>query len=185
MTPSASARSTRTMSAPYRERGIALVIALVLLVIMSLVGISGLRTVTLEERMTAHTFDRSVSFQGAEAALKQAERFIEDNKASAALMPAAGSPCSAANGVCGAPNPATLERWLDDTSPPWFDATPIDNGGISITPQYMIEYLGNTFSCAPGEMGAATNCLRFRITARSNAGDDRAVVILQVIYAPL
>ncbi len=167
------------------QRGIALVVALILLVVMTLVGLSGLRSVTLEERMTANTFDRSISFQGAEAALKQAEAFVEANKALAALQPAAGTACNAGNGVCGAPNPATLERWFDNTSPPWFNATALDNGGISITPQYMIEYLGNGFTCSPGVSGSATNCSRYRITARSNAGDDRSVVILQSIYAPL
>lgn len=172
--------------APQRQqRGVALVVALVLLVVMSLVGISSLRTVTLEERMTAHTYDRSISFQAAEAALKQAEAAIEANKANAAYMPVAGAACDAVTGVCGAPNPATLERWLLTTSPPWLNAATIANGGISITPQYMIEYLGNSFSCAPGTPGAATNCSRYRVTARSNAGNDRAVVILQSIYAPL
>ncbi|MFN7120675.1 MAG: PilX N-terminal domain-containing pilus assembly protein [Hydrogenophaga sp.] len=186
MTSQQRSRSIHTLhSHRGAQRGIALVVALILLVVMTLVGLSGLRSVTLEERMTANTFDRSISFQGAEAALKQAEAFVEANKALATLQPAAGTACSAANGVCGAPNPATLERWLDNTSPPWFDATALANGGISITPQYMIEYLGNGFTCSPGVTGSATNCSRYRITARSNAGADRSVVILQSIYAPL
>lgn len=166
------------------QQGVALVVALILLVVMTLVGLSGLRTVTLEERMTSHTFDRSISFQAAEAALKQAEAFVQANQALPALQPLAGAACNPANGVCGAPNPPTLERWFEDTTPPWFSATALTNGGISITPQYMIEYLGNGFSCSPGVVGTATNCARYRITARSNPGADRSVVLLQSIYAP-
>jgi len=166
-----------------QQQGIALVVALILLVVMTLVGLSGLRTVTLEERMTSHTFDRSISFQAAEAALKEAEAFIQLNQALPALQPALGVACNVANGVCGAPNPATLERWFEGTTP-WFSATALTNGGISITPQYIIEYLGNGFSCSPGVVGSATNCSRYRITARSNAGADRSVVLLQSIYAP-
>lgn len=166
-----------------QQQGVALVVALILLVVMTLVGLSGLRTVTLEERMTSHTFDRSISFQAAEAALKEAEAFVQANQALPALQPGAGVACNASNGVCGAPNPATLERWFEGTTP-WFSATALANGGISITPQYMIEYLGNGFSCSPGVVGSATNCSRYRITARSNAGADRSVVLLQSIYAP-
>ena len=168
-----------------QQQGIALVVALILLVVMTLVGLSGLRTVTLEERMTSHTYDRSISFQAAEAALKEAEAFVQGNQTLPALQPVFGAACNVTNGVCGAPNPPTLERWFDNTSPPWFDATALTNGGISITPQYMIEYLGNSFSCSPGVVGSATNCSRYRITARSNAGTDRSVVLLQSIYAPI
>ena len=169
------------------QRGVALVVALILLVVMTLVGLSGLRSVTLEERMTSHTFDRSISFQAAEAALKEAEAFVQANQSLPALQPAAGTACSAVNGVCGAPVPATHERWFDEPPlpSPWFSATALTNGGISITPQYMIEFLGNGFSCSPGVVGSATNCSRYRITARSNAGADRSVVLLQSIYAPL
>jgi type IV pilus assembly protein PilX len=166
------------------QSGVALVVALILLVVMTLVGLNGLRNVTLEERMTANTFDRSISFQAAEAALKEAEALVESQAALPAMQPAAGTACNAANGVCGAPTPPELERWLDNTTP-WFSATTLNNGGISITPQYMIEFLGNGFTCSPGAAGSATNCSRYRITARSNAGADRSVVILQSIYAPL
>lgn len=167
------------------QGGVALIVALILLVVMTLVGLSGLRNVTLEERMTANTFDRSISFQAAEAALKQAEAFVQSQSTEPALQPAAGTACNAANGVCGAPVPPETERWLDDASPPWFNAATLNHGGISITPQYMIEFLGNGFTCSPGEAGSAINCSRYRITARSNAGADRSVVILQSIYAPL
>lgn len=165
------------------QGGVALVVALILLVVMTLVGLSGLRNVTLEERMTANTFDRSISFQAAEAALKQAEALVQAQAALAVMQPAAGTPCDAATGVCGAPAQPETEIWLDNTTP-WFNATTLDNGGISITPQYIIEFLGNGFTCSPGQAGSAMNCSRYRITARSNAGADRSVVILQSIYAP-
>lgn len=166
------------------QGGVALIVALILLVVMTLVGLSGLRNVTLEERMTANTFDRSISFQAAEAALKEAEALVQAQNALPAMQPAAGTPCNAVTAVCGAPVAPLLEPWLDNATP-WADAATLTNGGITITPQYMIEFLGNGFTCSPGEAGSATNCSRYRITARSNAGADRSVVILQSIYAPL
>ncbi|MGQ3083214.1 MAG: pilus assembly PilX family protein [Hydrogenophaga sp.] len=154
-----------------------MVVALILLVIMTLVGLSALRTVTLEEKMTAQTFDRSLSFQAAEAALREAEVLVETT----VPTPAALSACVA--GVCGAPNSAATVRWADTSFTGWQNATAVVNGPITITPQYIVEYLGNTFPCQPGTPSAGTDCKRYRITARSNAGNDRAAVTLQSIFA--
>lgn len=164
---------------PHRrqQKGIALVVALVLLVIMTLVGLNSMRSVTLEERMTGHTFDRSLSFQAAEAALREAEAFVEANKPS----PAALSACI--SGICGSPAPTATPRWLDDTFNSWRTAAQIENGNIDITPQYFVEYLGATYACDPNSPASATTCRRYRVTARSNAGNDRASVVLQSIYA--
>ena len=181
-----SRRSRRTCTLQMHrsaQGGVALVVALILLVVMTLVGLSGLRNVTLEERMTANTFDRSISFQAAEAALREAEALVQAQNTLPAMQPAAGTACNAGTAVCGAPAPPELERWLDNATP-WANAATLNNGGITITPQYMIEFLGNTFTCFPGAVGSPTNCSRYRITARSNAGADRSVVILQSIFAP-
>lgn len=158
-----------------RQRGVVLVVSLILLVLMTLVGISALRTVTQEERMASHAFDRSLSFQAAEAALREAETRVDATRPS----PAAGC----ADGVCAAPAPADTPRWLDTGFAGWKDAVAVPNGPITLTPQYVVEYLGNTFECDPGSPGTSTDCRRYRITARSNAGADRAEVMLQSVYA--
>lgn len=160
-----------------RQKGAALIVSLLLLVVMTILGLSVMRTVTLEEKMAAHTFDRSLSFQSTESALREAEAYVKNNSPAPT-----GSTCTAATGVCGmlASGP---ERWLDPDFDTWKSATAVANGAISITPEYIIEYMGNTFPCLPGDLTAGSNCKRYRITARSNAGDDRAAVMLQSIYA--
>lgn len=165
----------RQPTARAQQQGIALVIALVLLVIMTLVGLGAMRSVTLEERMTGQTFDRSVSFQAAEAALKQGEDLLTGTPPTPALG------CTA--GVCAPPVVTATERWLDPTFTGWANSTTLSFGGVSITPQYLVEYLGNTFPCNPGSPTSTNECKRYRITARSNAGTDRATVLLQSIYA--
>jgi type IV pilus assembly protein PilX len=160
------------------QRGVALIIALVLLVIMTLLGLSAMRTVSLEERMTGQTFDRSLSFQSAEAALREAESWTETNKPT----PAAGAACNS-DGVCGSPAAGTAERWKDSGFSGWKTATAVVSGPNTISPQYFIEYLGNTFPCVPNDLTQGNDCKRYRITARSNAGTDRASVMLQSIYA--
>lgn len=163
-------------SSPRREQGVALIVALILLVVMTLLALSALRTGMLEEKMTAQTFDRSLSFQATEAALRQAEGIAETNKPT----PAALSGCT--NGVCGLGAMTDQERWLDSSFSGWATATAVVSGPIAITPQYIIEYLGNTYPCQPGTPALGSTCKRYRITARSNTGADRAAVMLQSIY---
>ncbi|QIM51343.1 pilus assembly protein [Hydrogenophaga crocea] len=176
-------RSSNRFSRPSAQRGVALVIALVLLVLMTLLGLTSMRGVALEERMTGNTYDRSLSFQAAESALREAEALVEANRPT----PAALAAC--VNGICGSPNPADLERWLDPAfpSPPnpggWQAATQVSNGPISLTPQYIVEYLGDTFPCQPGNPASTNDCKRYRITARSAPGGDRSVVMLQSVFA--
>lgn len=157
-----------------RQQGVVLVVALVLLAIMALVGLNAMRSVSLEERMAGHTYDRSVSFQAAEAALREAEAFVATNRP---------EPTACNAGVCPAPAASDTPRWLDNTFTGWRSATTLNNAGVSITPQYLVEYLGNTFECEPGSAATTSDCKRYRITARSNAGADRSVVIVQSMFA--
>jgi len=161
-----------------QQQGVVLIVALILLVVMTLAGLAGLRTVLLEEKMTANTYDRSLSFQAAESGLRQAEAVVA---AVPPPTPAASAACAA--GVCPAPAATATPRWENTGFTGWQNASTVVNGGISITPQYLIEYMGSTYPCQPGSPGDPMNCKRYRITARSNAGADRAVVILQSMYA--
>ncbi len=52
------------------QRGVALVIALVLLIAVTLVGLAGIRGTTLQERMAGNYSDREIAFQAAEASLQ-------------------------------------------------------------------------------------------------------------------
>jgi type IV pilus assembly protein PilX len=177
--PRSSARRANLRSNPKPQSGIALVVALIMLVVMTLVGLSALRTVTLEEKMTAQTYDRSLAFQAAESSLREAETYVGNN---APLFPTVVGGCDA-NGVCDTPASNATERWADSTFTAWKDATDVVNGNITLTPQFIIEYLGDTFPCQPGTPSAGSDCKRYRITAKSNEGSDRATVMLQSIYA--
>lgn len=156
------------------QQGVVLVVALVLLAIMALVGLNAMRSVSMEERMAGHTYDRSLSFQAAEAALREAEALVATTKP---------VPTVCDNGICPAPAPADIPRWLNASFTGWRTASTVTSGAINITPQYIVEYLGNTFECEPGSPATTTDCKRYRITARSNAGADRSSVMLQSMYA--
>jgi len=147
-----------------RQRGVALVVALILLVVMTLVGLAGMRTVTLEEKMTASTFDRSLAFQAAESGLREAEALVE--AATAHPVASAVLPASCTTAPC----------WELTTG--WNDAAALDNGSISVPPEYVLEYLGPTGPCDT----TSAECHSYRITARIKNVTDRSQVVLQSTY---
>jgi type IV pilus assembly protein PilX len=59
------------------EKGIVLLVGLIILLVMTLVGLSATRSTLLEERMSGSTTDNNVAFQAAEAALREGERSLQ------------------------------------------------------------------------------------------------------------
>lgn len=177
------ARTTPVSPRP-RQTGVALIVALIMVVIMSLLGLAGVRMIFQEEKMVAYTYDRNLTFQAAEAALRQAESSIDQVKPE----PAVGEACSNfTSGIfvvraCPPPVPgAATPRWMDTEFNGWADAAAVGEGTLAITPQYFVEYLGNGFPCSLDPTEAPV-CRRYRITARAG-GDGRAQAMVQSLYA--
>ncbi|MBV5322224.1 MAG: hypothetical protein JZU60_00150 [Ilumatobacteraceae bacterium] len=165
------------------QKGAALIVSLILLIIMTLIGLAGIRGITQQERMANHSFDRSLAFQSTEATLREIESLVEAKKP----KPAPGSGCAVVDGLMSCETPANdaTPRWDDTAFTSWTNATVVGSGTHAVTPQYFVEYLGDQFECAPG-IGIASGeyCWRYRITARSNDGDgSRSYVMLQSTYA--
>jgi type IV pilus assembly protein PilX len=67
---------------PYAaQSGAALITGLVILAIMTLIGISSLRSVTLDERMSRNLLDTNSAFQAAEAGLQAGLQYLEQQTA--------------------------------------------------------------------------------------------------------
>jgi len=64
-------------SRPTGERGVALVTALVFLLLLTVIGVTAMRTATVQERMAGNARDRNVAFQAAEETLREGEDAVE------------------------------------------------------------------------------------------------------------
>lgn len=154
------------------QRGVALIVGLILLIVMTLIGLSGMRTVVHEEKMATQTYDRSVMFQAVEAALRQAEERMEAEKPT----PAAGC----IDGVCAKLAAASTPRWKDPGFTSWYSGS--TTHALAGSPQYFVEYLGSNFPCDPSNSSSPQTCKNYRITARSQQVTGRANVMLQSVY---
>jgi type IV pilus assembly protein PilX len=61
---------------PLAERGVALIIGLVILAVLSMIGVAAFTMSTQEERMAGNSRDRIRAFEAAEAALRDCEHFV-------------------------------------------------------------------------------------------------------------
>ncbi len=68
----------KTLPPPRRETGAALIVSLVLLLVMTLIGLTAMRQNVLEERMAGASMERNSAMQLAEAALRDAETWLDN-----------------------------------------------------------------------------------------------------------
>ncbi|MEO6080400.1 MAG: PilX N-terminal domain-containing pilus assembly protein [Steroidobacteraceae bacterium] len=173
------------------QRGVALVVALILLVVATLIGLAATRTTMLQEKMSGNTFDRSLAFQRTESALRAAEVAITADWQIATLNGLDCSPPS--NNQCAIVPTDTFTG----TSNNWINVPGAFNVNIALTqgvPQYQIHLIGtgtaddtfgstsNANSANYGASGAPDNVAYYRVTARSSnpaLSGDRAIVVLQ------
>lgn len=179
---------------PMRQKGVALVVGLLLLMVMTVLGISSLNMVTLEERMAANAYDRSLAFQAAEAALRVGEQAaLAQSQANNSGFPNFGfyndannqcgnPPCATGSGLCTQPDKDCPPRWRDSSFNHWTDAT-VSLSNLAGTPQYFVEFLGNKFPCDPNDTQNNLQCKRYRITARSTTESGKSMVMLQSVFA--
>lgn len=172
------------------QRGIALVVALILLVVITLVGLAAVRGTIMQQKMAANMYDRQVAFQGAEAAMRAAAASIPTSPGDVARN------CQSASVICLS-NPFDDPN-LPDGSIKTLSTAQYTAGSLATgQPQYVIENMGNfqdpsastgfnqsANSHNYGVNGGAITNIYYRVTARS--GDpaqvgDRAVVVLQAM----
>ncbi len=170
-----------------RQRGTALVIAMLFLAILGILGATTMTNTTLEERMAGNARDRDIALQAAEAALRDAERDLTNTNPAFRVValgafPAVGSPnCLAA--LC-AENASMSTNITDPVKSAFYGqfTGELAMDGPAQLPRYMIELLNTVptgIVVPPPTPPAVTR--NFRITARGVGKNTNTVVIVQEV----
>lgn len=198
MTPRPYVRN-RNHAVASRQSGFAFIVALVLLLAITLLGVATIRAGLVEQRLANASFDRNIAFQSAEAAIRIGERMAFQHAASAPLvnrMPSDDS-CDASiyraclDGLCPQVDPDCPLRSTDPSFTAWatVGATDLDLGALAgQRPAYLVEYLGGDFNCNEPDptkpVDPSNKCKRYRISTRGEpAAGERATVFLEVVFA--
>jgi type IV pilus assembly protein PilX len=186
------------------QQGVALIICLIVLLIMTIIGVSATQTTTLEERMAGNLRNSNLAFQAAETALR-----IGENKLSEISLPG-GPTIDGSSGYWDLPdNTSTVlgdTWWWDQEANPLglWKKTPVatdgTNGvfevdlsssqlsGITTNPRYVLEKVAevpDTLRFGGGGYSGEPPPTTFtRVTARAEAGaNGESIVYLQSVFA--
>ncbi len=187
-------RSSVNPGRPGRQRGVILFVALILLVILSLLGVTAARLQTSEERMARNEDNHQMGAQAAEAALRNAEANIAGGAFTALTSNTAGQYTLDWN---NGPWASLITNWSDPTQTLSYSA-PVTAGvaaGPALTalpagaqsPTYIVEQLpavtipGDNLACTG--YGCPTGTVSvYRVTATGTGADQTTTTTLQSIY---
>jgi len=176
-------------SNPRRDQGAVLFVSLILLLILTLIGITAAKLQTSEEGMARNETNHQLAVQSAEAALRDGETLVGLHGPADFTVNNNGlfELTSETQGA-GASSVADTIDWNN----PGTQSMPYSGpalGSVATPPQpaqLIIESLppaavpGGPL-CTPG-YGSDESCSVYRITAHANGGDSTAAATLQSIY---
>jgi type IV pilus assembly protein PilX len=156
-----------------RQAGVVLIVSMVMLLLLTLIGLSGSRVTSLEEKMAGNARDQNTAFQAAESTLLAAEQYVL----------AVSNTVLTYNGTRG-----LLDFDPADPEPDYFSsntwtaansAPTLANSGLNFgirDPRYIVKRIDQN----PGT-GAGPVTI-FKITARAEGSNPGTQVILQEIF---
>jgi len=164
----------------YQQRGLSLFMVMMILIVLSILGVTAIQGATFSARIASNEADRTLAFQSAEAALRDAEKDIAGTCTGSTCRSTPIAPETAdifeatcALGLC-LPN-ATTPVWEDSAN--WTTTGRSATYGqftgaaalpvVSQQPQYLIEYfkLGESFV--------------YRVSAKGFGASNSTQVMLQ------
>ena len=143
-----------------RQLGISLIIVMIFLVILSILGVTGMQSSSLRSKTARNEADRALAFQAAEAALRDGELDVKNLKANNTACVAASAGCRIENISRGDGFVTSCNLGLCDsrafTTPVWEDTAKWSTTGASVAygtftdaaaipvvgqqPRYILEY---------------------------------------------
>ena len=182
------------------QSGAVLVVSLVMLLILTLIGVSGMSSVTLEEKMVSNMQNANKSFQGAEAALNECETFLREQ---ATVVLHQGTKTSSLSDLQNKTHRVITvgifpTGWWQDNDF-WDDygnasvitsiaRTVASPDGVSTAPLCFTEYIGNGTSSMDSDtslyLGANSSDAKlvYRVTASSFGADTKSQSIVESLF---
>ncbi|MHC8296255.1 pilus assembly PilX family protein [Pseudomonas sp. LB3P58] len=149
----------------HAQRGMALLVSLVFLLLLTLIGLSSMQNATLQEKMAASVTLRNQSFQGAESALRVGE--------SAVQLETFSLPVCSGTTQCAPPAESSTITGAG------FNSTSGVTWIASGSGFYGVQNIGTTLTAV--NVPSNTSTTLYRVTAVGIAGNSRSVV--ESIYA--
>ncbi|HEU5137748.1 MAG TPA: PilX N-terminal domain-containing pilus assembly protein [Steroidobacteraceae bacterium] len=166
-----------------RQRGAILVTSMLLLLVLTIIGVTVMQMSRMQERMAGNSRDINLAFQAAEGSLRAAESFIDDEPVRPVTCASTLSEtCKVlAEGTVTGTTGNQDEEWWEDNGQT-YDQETMD--GLSEAPTAVVEELGYVRTDGGVVMGQDPPDGRdfYQVTARSTGGSGMAEVVLQSTF---
>lgn len=182
---------------PAGQSGAVLLVGLIILLVLTVIGTSGITSVTLEERMVSNMQNANKSFQGAEAVLSECESFIRDSDY-AVLEASTAADISGLSAGTHRIVPVGLfgssDWWSDQAFWAMYGTASelasitASVDGLAVAPKCVTEYIGNGKSSVNVEdlyAGTGTTSgdrLLYRVTAFSYGADYSSQATVESLF---
>ncbi len=187
---------------PRKQHGIALLTAMILLAVLTLLGVTAMKMANLEELMSGNMRDRNLALQAAEMGLRYVEQHISDNdpttNAPNSIDGVTGFDATCTGGYCyygqnqlppAPPLKSSIEQYCTPGCPLTYSPnTVFIVKGITYTapalpagvpaPTYLIEGIKKTLA------GSSDYSYFYRISVRAQGVRPGTVVWLQEVFRP-
>jgi type IV pilus assembly protein PilX len=167
------------------QSGAVLPISLIMVLLLTMIGVTGMQTTSLEEKMAGNSRERNLAFQAAESALREGENFL-----TAASLPTFTTAGTSGLFAMTTSNTVISETILKTDDTFWSNNTNtvrVTNADVTehvaAAPRYVIQQLA--FSEGGGQSldaGIHQENEMYRVTARGVGGNATTVVIVQSTY---
>lgn len=159
---------SRSFKSARRQQGAVLFVGLMLLILMALLGLAGMQSTTLQERMAGNYRNYHLAFQNAESVLRTRERTIRQVVSSNAAT-------TSDNEQCAAEDAFDRQNWI---------ATQTAGGS----------HTGDITTCTVGYAGISVGTIRkndrlspmFRVLGldRDNATSPTSTAVIETVFIP-
>lgn len=191
-----------------KQRGVVLIVCLVILAVVTLLGVAAIESSGMEMKMVTNTQERQLAFNAAETTLRQVERGIETVGYSRTQLQSGctGASCfsnTCTNGLCfvgqwlasdpqnqclryTTASPPVVQVWEDPALNVWDTASRhgiVAIDGNTNDGKFIVEFL--CFIEPPGVTNAVAGDVGdvfYRITAMGTSNSGRSEVVLQSTY---
>jgi type IV pilus assembly protein PilX len=173
---------------PVHQRGTILVTSMLLLLVLTIIGVTAMQMSRMQERMAGNTRDLNLAFQGAEAGLRNGEALIQFQSVRPDTSSTAGSQFYT-QGSSTIANPETRNvswwgtRGLEYEADNDRSSTTAEVSDLARDPRFIIESIGFVSDSLTVGHGPPQGRDFYQVTGRSTGGSDQANTTLRSTYA--
>lgn len=181
----------KRLSYNIKQQGAALAVSLIMLLVLTLLGIAGMQSTIMEEKMAGNMRDKAIAFQASESGLINGERHSQGSLSltSPFLANCTGGLCLPSSTATPVWNNTALVNWGTSTNTFLYGVTvaATNLGLVSAQPQYIVELLPEPpksigQSLGAGKGSSISTVEIFRVTSRGIGGSTNSPVMVQSVY---